>query len=205
MREAELSGPISAWLAKRGYAVYAEVPWRGRVIDLVGVRGAVTVAVELKGCMRWQVMEQAVNNQQYATLSFAAVGGVPHRTRLERLADLGIGVLVVTAHGARMVQKPNPRRFPAMADRKTLERFGAFLRRLPRGGVGGHPCERGHGPAKRCYRALRAYLEEHPEASWRELYAMVPSHYVSARNMRLAMQMQARLADEEPFLGVPRR
>ena len=57
------------------------------------------------------------------------------------------------------------------------------------GGVAGLPTLRGLGPAQDCYRALTAYREAHPKATWVEIYREVPNHYANAKSMASAMSI----------------
>lgn len=46
--ESELAEPVALYLMERGYEAYLEVPFNGRIADVVGVKGEEVVAVELK-------------------------------------------------------------------------------------------------------------------------------------------------------------
>lgn len=69
-KEIELHAPVSKWLEEKGCDVQAEV----NSVDLVGLLGnEVVVAVELKKKLNLEVINQAVERQKYASLTYIAV------------------------------------------------------------------------------------------------------------------------------------
>ena len=178
MTEAQMSPIVSRWLIANGYTPFAEVPV-GHGIDLVGIRDDEIIAVELKRCMSLRVYQQALRNQLFVHLSFAAVQARPRKPR-----DLkGIGVLIVTdtvevhAEAVRVYDYP-------------LERYLSRLRtvcscRKP-GGIGGLPGGAAVSPAKDA--AAVVWPMKLSGLTWRQVWERFPAHYCNAKSMAGAMK-----------------
>ena len=126
--ERELAGPVGAYLAGRGYETFFEVPFNGRIADVVAVQGEEVVAVELKLRDHRTALRQAMAYQVGCHRSFV---GVPLETALvalrrDRHAFLtsGTGLLAVEEGAVRelLPARLHPaRHLPFLADAlKTL-------------------------------------------------------------------------------------
>lgn len=181
-REAEMSPAVTAWLRGMGYSVYAEVPSIG-VTDHVGVRWSdqSIICVEMKCSFTHKLMSQAIVKQLMTPLVYVALPQMPRKKSLQIAADYGLGVWVAGS----VVLEPNYRR--VHADNHWRKNLLEFCQRSPEGGIGGMPTVAGDGPAIRVTAAVDAYLEAHPGASWKEIFANVPNHYAHARSMAGAL------------------
>jgi hypothetical protein len=107
--EAQLVGPVAAWLHGDGYRVEAEVPILGRRADLVGAREDALVAVELKMRDWREALRQAMAYQLAADRVFVAMplaaASAAYRARW-RFDTEGVGLLAVDDRGG--VRMPIP-------------------------------------------------------------------------------------------------
>lgn len=100
--EADLRGPVSAWLQDAGFSIRSEVSLVGRRADLVGVRRDGVAAVELKLADWLAALRQAIAYQLAADWAWVAMplaaAGRAHRDRW-RFEREGIGLLAVDDAG----------------------------------------------------------------------------------------------------------
>jgi hypothetical protein len=204
-REARLSEPVTRWLESLGFEVFAEVPV-GTKVDLVGVRWhqAEIICVELKMCLNIAVCRQAGRNRSISNQTYAAVAAQPKEASLVRARRHGIGVIVVERDRVSMVQEPSLSQ--AVVVEHYRNRCLRLCRQLPKGGIGGKPNLKGDGPAQRCLDAVLEYKQQHRDASWREMFAMIPNHYASAASMQQSMKkiafwrgLKQKMANREPM------
>lgn len=207
LREAELFPAVKAWLERRAYTAYAEVPWplaSASTIDVVGVRwaDADVVIVEMKTAFTRHLHDQCNLAQLITDDVWAAVGTKPRTASRLAAMKSGIGLLRVCDGQCEMLISSNGR--PA---RKALGRGDKILNHyqqrlldnLRRCGeahqlaVAGVPNLRGTGPAQLVYEAVAAYKATHPTARWREIFAAVPNHYVDHNSLCGAMRTVGRI------------
>ena len=180
MRESDLSAPVSAWLRARGFEVYAEVPIDQRLADLVGVRPYKAdephyAVVELKAGLTEAVARQASRSIPFAHEVYVAVGTYPAKRGVgwKICESRGIGVLSVKTGSIRRVTRSN-----------LFEPYLELnIRNGKPGGRGGlTTAER--TPAQDVQKAIVAYVTEHPEATWTDIYHVVPNHYAHVKSLR---------------------
>lgn len=101
--EAELAPPVAAHFHERGYNVWLEVPFNGRIADVIAVKGDEVVAVELKLRDYRQALRQAMAYQVGCHRSFV---GLPLPVALDclrrhghALRHSGAGLLAVNMPG----------------------------------------------------------------------------------------------------------
>lgn len=194
MLESDLSKPVSDWLTAKGFTPYAEVPFPtdgARTIDIVGRKGTELVAVEMKRSLTNAVIHQTYMCDLITDQRFAAVGTKPRQKAIERCRKVGIGLLSVREGVVNLILQP--REIIAVAGQEWLREsyakpVHATLDRMTPNGVGGVPCMKGVGPAQECYDRVQAYITAHPTSKWREIFADVPNHYDSYKNMYSAMK-----------------
>lgn len=97
--ERELAPPVARHLQRQGYRTFLEVPFNGRIADVLGVRGEEVVAVELKLRDFREAHRQAMAYQVGCHRTWV---GVPLPTALDALrrhghafAQSGAGLLAV--------------------------------------------------------------------------------------------------------------
>ncbi len=106
MREAELYAPVKAFLAGQGYEVKSEVEG----CDVVAVRGATVVVVELKIRFNLDLLLQGVNRLKLTDAVYIAVPKLGRRWRdIKALCRrVGLGILVVEHGQVRAILDPVP-------------------------------------------------------------------------------------------------
>ncbi len=180
MRESDLSAPVSDWLRGRGFEVYSEVPIDHWTADLVGVRKPEgdlrrLIVVELKRSLTGIVARQASRSFPFVHEAWVAVATEPSRRGRGwyMCEKLGLGVLSLKTGTARRIQG---------AELHEPYRELNF-RSLTPGGLGGLTnAER--TPAQDVNRAIVAYVTDHPEATWTDIYHVVPNHYAHVKSLR---------------------
>lgn len=100
--EIEMSPVIMGWLKSKRYRVYGEVPDKKGIIDHVGKRGNVIIAVEMKLTGNFQLLFQGFKNTWYCNKSyivfpFSGKYIVPRSPDLAKwkyiCLELGVGIL----------------------------------------------------------------------------------------------------------------
>jgi hypothetical protein len=120
--ESALSAPVKALLVAQGYDVKGEI----RGCDLVGIRGDdPPVIVELKRTFSLALVHQGIDRLALTDAVYLAVGAWPTRAaEVRRLCRrLGLGLIVVTAGRADVLEDPTPYR-----PRRDVKRAGRLLR-----------------------------------------------------------------------------
>lgn len=196
MLESDLSQPVSDWLVSHGFTPYAEVgfPYDARVIDLVGRKDEELMAVELKRCLTRAVILQTYLCDLITDQRYAAVGTRPSQTGIEICRKRGIGLLSVRDGHVNLILNPRPS--AAVQGRDFIrqdwhQKVHRILDQMEPHGIAGMPCRKGVGPAQECYDRVREYLNANAGATWREIFANVNNHYVSAKSMCSAMKAVA--------------
>lgn len=115
VREVDLEPAVRTWLIGAGYTPYGEVGVGDGRADLVGVRDAVLVVVELKATPSLVVLDQALARQRTAGVNAVWIA-VPRPVRVRRgvgaaafvqlCAALGLGLLWVAGADVMAVQWP---------------------------------------------------------------------------------------------------
>lgn len=92
MTEVELAQKFIDYFNDDGYEVYKEVPSNG-IIDIVAKSGNITVAIEVKVRLSFEVIEQAYRHLGYTTYVYVAVPHTKGSFAHHICSQLGIGVL----------------------------------------------------------------------------------------------------------------
>ncbi len=121
--EAQLIGPVTAWLEGTGHRVDVEVPILGRRADLIGTRDDTLVAVELKlrdwgEALRQAIAYQLAADRAWVAMPLAAASSA-YRQRW-RFEGEAVGLLVVDDRGnvrTPVPAGPSPRLLPFLRER----------------------------------------------------------------------------------------
>lgn len=202
MREAELAAPVAAWLEARGLTVYAEVPSRGRAIDIVGARLEPTppliVTVELKTGFTEHLLWQAWLSTYAADEAYACAPTKPAARTIEEARRRGIGLLRCIGSRVEVLVEPTTPAHRHWARTEILERLITH----PKGSDGGKPCMAGIGPAHNVRALVKAYILANPGHGWPQIFANVPNHYRNAKSLAGVMSRRYRVSLGNPHGSV---
>jgi len=100
--------------------VAAELPWCGRRIDYATYsQSGITSAYELKLAKHKVAIEQALYNRSSFARSYIVTDRRPSDDNMRLAAELGVGVLLATLEGIRILS-PSPMRLPSGAVHRRL-------------------------------------------------------------------------------------
>ena len=143
-RECELDPPVRSWLESQGFQVQAEV----RGVDLLAVRGALAVAVELKTTPGLHLVAQGLDRQKVTPVVYVAFPRPGNLRKARGWKDmkaicirLGLGILLVSKTGSKeLVQEalsPDPSRVPATRSKRAIEALREWRGRKTNLNLGG--------------------------------------------------------------------
>lgn len=130
--EESLRRPVRHWLTGHGFAVRDEVPFNGRIADIVAVRGREVVAVELKVRDWKQAHVQAKAYQVGAPRSYVALPLARalkvHPAKSSRFEESGVGIVGVDLDDDRvrvlLEARPSDRALPFLVEGLRRGRVG---------------------------------------------------------------------------------
>lgn len=193
MKEKDLFPPLKKSFKELGYTVYAEVPYFYRGIDFVAVKGEDHIAVEMKMSFSHKVISQAnLNSGGFGKnyVAFPVKKPILYNDDLwkrEKLLEkfelcrkMGIGIYQVLPSGII---------FEAMEARykKPYRIFDFSQYEENDNDEAGIPCQKGVSMGYMELKAIKAYVQENPNASWREIYENVQNHYSSPSSLSGSM------------------
>ena len=109
--ETDLADPIRSWFTEQGYEVYQEVCLSGGSCDIVATTSKLTVAVEMKTSLNFDVFAQALRWVGRAHFVYVAVPKAKGRELAKLFAEnLGVGILEVYKQEVKEVVAPRLRR-----------------------------------------------------------------------------------------------
>lgn len=179
LHEEKLFQPLKDYFNALGYKVYCEVPFFGRSIDFVAIKGEEQIAVEMKVGLNQDVIRQSYSNIHWWTRSYAAIGTKPMQRGLDTCEKNGIGVLRVTAEGVLVLLEGKVNENPIQTAWKQRPDFSKW----EEGNESGRPQMKGEGATYAVIDNIKDYLKDHPNADWKEIAANVQHHYSSASSM----------------------
>lgn len=98
MKETDLYLPVKKWLEDRGWDVYAEVTGVGGRADIVGRQGRVTLNIELKLQLSFDLLGQAIDRKNYFNYVYIAIpkrkSGIPRFVK-QVLENEKIGIIYI--------------------------------------------------------------------------------------------------------------
>ncbi|GEM_PF-5308554 len=194
LREAPICAAAVAKLRAEGWKVACEIPISFRNVDAAASREGKTLVVEAKVGLTRKLRHQLQTAMCGGDFVVGAIGARPRADRLEWCDKFGIGLWLITNGAIEELVAPKPQEpFPHYRDELL-----ARIERWNDATVGGVPNLKGVGAAQETQRAVDEYRAAHPRATWKEIFAAVPSHYASAKNMYSALRSnQERLAFRE--------
>ena len=191
MREADMSAGVTALLESWGCVVYTEVPspCSAASADLIGrCSDRRLYPVEMKLCFTRELRQQVLSHRLISPLVYVAVAASPRGSSLAVCRQWGIGVIRWAAGTASVLLAADLTR-KASPVPKYVRRVHDTLDAMVPGGVAGRPTLAGVGPAQECWGRVLEYWEQHPGATWKDIFADVANHYSNARSMQCAMSV----------------
>lgn len=187
--ESKIYRPIRDWLIEQSYDIYPEA-WGH---DIVALKGERIVVVEMKTSFTRGLCCQMMR-AHFADQVYAAVPSCPRIASIEKCRKMAVGLLIVNGSVRVKVEPPidNPHQWKPNHDRR-VKLLRAWIPDTER--IGGLPNLAGDGDAQRVARAVSAYRETHPGASWRDLFRDVPNHYANHNSMRQGQKACAERCD----------
>jgi hypothetical protein len=187
LNEAPLCAAAVAKLRMEGWRVVCEVPLFQRAIDAVALRDGIVMAIEAKVGFNDKLRRQLRYDDLAADYVLGVVGSMPKAAGVEWFKEQKIGLWVVTDQQIKVVVTCGPQNFNEYYRKTLIERMQLF----DEDSAGGLPCLAGVGVAQEVQRGVDDYRAAHPKATWREIFANVPSHYATHQNMYSALRSNA--------------
>ena len=184
LREAPICAAAVAKLRADGWKVACEIPVEYRNVDAAASREGEALILEAKTGLTKGLIYQLQRARITSDLVVGAIGAKPRPESLAWCEKFGVGVWLVLNGSVTELLAPKPQNpWPHYR-----EQVLARIERWNDATVGGVPNMKGVGAAQETQRAVDEYRSENPEATWKEIFAAVPSHYDSAKNMYSALR-----------------
>jgi hypothetical protein len=137
--------------------------------------------VELKVKYSQKVVRQAVRCQLATSDIYVAVTTNPTDETLGVCQKYGIGFLKVS-DTVKLILQPHQ-----VVDTWRNASKHLVSNCCEPGDDAGLPCMSGCGPAQAVGECVKQYVEENPQATWKQIFANVPNHYSNYQSMAGAM------------------
>lgn len=206
MLETDLSEPVSLWLISIGFTPYAEIPfphYGPRTIDIIARKDSELITVELKRTLTKDVIHQASLCDLITPRRYAAVSTVPRPAGIARCAHLGVGLLSIINSCVTVILEPKQRPNIVPTENHYPAAIHKVLDNMTPRGIAGRPCRKGEGPAQACYDRVTAYRQQHPNASWKQIFTALSTHYNDhkslASSMRIVQKTRTKRGPKEPL------
>lgn len=212
--ETDVAAAVVAWLEREKWEVYQEVQQTYgapagtqaaeiQIADIVAVQGPLVWIVESKAALGLAVIEQIEGWHQYAHFRSVAVPDADRinhsrgrtsprgRAYAERLlSDQGVGLFLIDqmypGSVPEVLRYESPRMNRHAINAKTLrERLEPEHKTFSKAGSANGSC---WSPFRRTLKYVRAYLEEHPGATFKEVIDGVDHHYCNDATARACLR-----------------
>lgn len=183
--EAAICAAAVAKLRAEGWRVACEVSHFYRPIDAVGVKDGKVLVLEAKTGLTKKLKYQLRFGIYGADYALAVVRSKPRQEGLEWCRQARVGLWVVRDGVIEELVAPVAH---AEVDAYNRERLINAAMETDEQVAGGLPCLAGVGEAQDVQRRVDEYRAAHPDATWKEIHANVPSHYRTAGNMYSALR-----------------
>ena len=186
-KEAQLYKPVKKYFELKGFQVKSEYPFYNRRIDVVASKNNTVLAIELKQNLTKKLLYQALDGELFADYTYVAIKSNPHKhsNLFAKFKTFGIGILLVKQMKIKVILKPR-KQIPVW--QKLHQKAIEYILHAKDIGIAGRPCLKGKGPAQHVWELIQKYRQQHPKATWKELYNKVPNHYISVGSMYNAMR-----------------
>jgi hypothetical protein len=196
--EAPICAKAVARLRSKGWRVGCEIRTDNRPIDAAAILNGKVLALEAKVSLNEKLRYQLKRLTIRADYVLGVVGSPPRTEGINWCVKHDIGLWIVT-DGPIIELVPYRQLTPNNKYRidiiRRLERWDETI-------VGGVPNRLGIGVAQDVQRRVDEYRAANPNATWKEIYSSVPSHYDSYKNMYSSLRSNAeRLAWRKRILA----
>lgn len=181
--EAELCDVVVAQLRAQGWRAVCEIPFYGRRIDIVAVKGPTLLCVEVKRAFSAGLLKQARDCQVTSDWVFCAIGSNATPAVKAQVLNTGIGLWQIIGQEIITHQHSNPRE-PVAAYRQRMLAKCLNASETQRGGL---PCTAQSGYMRGIAADVRAFKEQNPRATWSQIYEAIKSPYANAKNLRASI------------------
>ena len=185
--EAPVCAKGVARLRSKGWRVGCEIRTDNRPVDAAAILNGRVLALEAKVSLNKKLRHQLKRLTIRADYVLAVVGSPPRNEGINWCVKHKIGLWIVT-DGSIIELVPYRQLTPNNNYRNDI------IRRLERWDetiVGGVPNRLGIGVAQDVQRRVNEYRAANPNATWKEIYSNVPSHYDSYKNMYASLRSNA--------------
>ena len=189
MKESDMFMPIRDWLKSKGaIKVCTEIYLYDTPADIVALMPEDKILViEMKKSLTKHLIRQAHGHYCFSNYTYIAVATKPRMARMNLKCNEGIGVLSVKDNKVLLLRESEYNDEIYAVNYKDKEIID-LLKQMPEGEESGLPTQKGDGTAKATCRRIIEYLEIHPNATWKEIYKDVPSHYSNYKSMQNSMR-----------------
>jgi hypothetical protein len=185
--EAPICAMAVARLRYKGWRVGCEIRTDNRPIDAAAVLNGKVLALEAKISLNEKLRQQLKRLTIRADYVLAVVRSPPRKEGINWCVKHKVGLWIVT-NGPIIELVPCRQLTPNNNYRndmiKRLERWDETI-------VGGVRNRLGIGVAQDVQRRVDKYRAANPNATWKEIYSSVPSHYDSYKNMYSSLRSNA--------------
>lgn len=182
--EADLCDVVVAKLRATGWRVVCEIPFFGRRIDVVALKGKTLCCVEVKLAFTDTLFRQAKDCQITADWVVCAIAGnVTDRIR-KIILNTGIGLWQIVGDEIITHQQPNTRE-PAGAYKQKMTAKVMSASEETRGGL---PCSKNSGYLRKIAEDVATFRAANPKATWPQIYEAIKSPYSSGANLYSALR-----------------
>jgi hypothetical protein len=158
-----------------GYEIFKEVP-AGGIIDIVARHGHITLAVEVKLSLNFEVIGQAFENKRYCNYSYIAIPFTKHKHFGFEICRMhGIGVLMTDPH-YHVVEVVKPKLI--RHSKETRQWLTSKLQPWTKDSIAGSQHDRVTAFGN-TVNLITAYVRRHPECSIEECIKSIDHHYKS--------------------------
>jgi hypothetical protein len=185
--EAPICAMAVARLRSKGWRVGCEIRTDNRPIDAAAILNGKVLALEAKVSLNKKLRHQLKRLTVRADYVLGVVGSSPRNEAISWCVKHNIGLWIVT--DGPIIELIPYRQLTANNNYRN-----DLIRRLERWDetiVGGVPNRLGIGVAQDVQRRVDAYRAANPNATWKEIYSKVPSHYDSYKNMYSSLRSNA--------------
>jgi hypothetical protein len=184
LHEIKLFEPVKRYLDDMGYKVHCEVPELQRVVDIVAFKESLVISVELKVGFCKKALRQAYINCLFADKSYIAIKRRPRPENILSCQKSHIGILIVVGMNVEVLSEAVENNPSEYYKKRAIE----SCKHSECNNIAGLPCQKGIGPAIDVSKSVEKYIQQNPNAKWKQIFSAVPNHYASPSSMKQSLE-----------------